>query len=207
MIEVYYYVPAEELDDVVDCGLKLSKWYDKEITIDGSTRKCITAFLNPKDDIEKYNSKDLRCVKLEIAPNYCYVSDGCLYITAGYSREAMELYLDSIVPIEKYIFGSYRLPECLVTSTVIGGSIAVLDKRRDSPVLFNNSEELYVNNILEFYKERHPSYFDAMMYYFYKELVKKGRMDIIESQGSAIAVFKDKEDGKVYTVRIPNMDK
>ena len=33
MVEVYYYVPIEELENAVECGLKLSKWYDKEVLI------------------------------------------------------------------------------------------------------------------------------------------------------------------------------
>ena len=48
MVEVYYYVPIEELENAVECGLKLSKWYDKEVLIGLERTKCISALLNLK---------------------------------------------------------------------------------------------------------------------------------------------------------------
>ena len=38
MAEVYYYIPISEAEYVVGCGLKLSKWYDKEVLIDGDKK-------------------------------------------------------------------------------------------------------------------------------------------------------------------------
>ena len=35
---------------------------------------------------------------------------------------------------------------------IIGDQVSILNKRLDSPILYDNSEELYVNNIVEDYK-------------------------------------------------------
>lgn len=129
MVEVYYYIPAEEVENAIECGLKLSVWFDKEVHIGHDNKKCLSALLNPKDDIEKYRSASLRCVKLELYPRYCFVADRYLYETGLNHPEIMKLYLDSVMPIENYTFGLYRLPECLVTSTIIGDQISLLDKR------------------------------------------------------------------------------
>jgi len=207
MVEVYYYVPSNEVVDAVECGLKLSKWFDKEIVIDGDNRKCISALLNPKDDMEKYRRAELKCLKLEVSPGYCFAADKYLYEAGLNSPEVMELYIKSILPVEKYIFGSYRLPECLVTSTIIGGHISVLDKRLDSPVLFDNSEELYVNNIIESYKEIHSDFNDIMLYYFYCKLADVKKVDRVEDNEKKIAVFIDRISGKAITVKIPDLDR
>ena len=37
MAVVYYYVPVEKANDVVECGLKLSEWKDREQQTPGVT--------------------------------------------------------------------------------------------------------------------------------------------------------------------------
>jgi hypothetical protein len=207
MVEVYFYMPVNEVGNAVECGMKLSQWFDKEVQINGENRKCIAAFLNPKDDMYKYKSTDLRCVKLQLDAKYCFVGDKFLYQVGVNIPKALELFNQSIIPIEKYIFGSYRIPECLVLSTIIAGQIEVLDKRLDSPVLFGNSEELYINNIIETYREEYDDFNDAVLYSFYCKLVDAGKMEIIEDSDKKIAVFIDKEKGKNYTIMVPDLRK
>lgn len=207
MVEVYYYLPEEEVENAVECGIKLSQFFDKEVEINGSSKKCLTAFLNPKDDIEKYKSEKLKCIKLELDPKYCFVADKFLYKMSTGFPQAKELFTKSIIPIENYIFGSYRVPECLVTTTVINGQVGILDKRMDSPILFGSSEELYVNNIIESYREKYEDFNDAMLYSFFYKLIETGKMDVIEDKEKKIAVFVDKEKGKNYTIILPDFGK
>lgn len=207
MVEVYFYMPVNEVENAVECGVKLSQWFDKEVQINGENRKCIAAFLNPKDDMDKYKCTDLKCVKLQLDAKYCFVGDKFLYQVGVNIPKALELFNQSIIPIEKYIFGSYRIPECLVLSTIIAGQIEVLDKRLDSPVLFGNSEELYINNIIETYREEYDDFNDAILYSFYSKLVDLGKMEIIEDAYKKIAVFMDKEKGKNYTIMVPDLRK
>lgn len=205
MVEVYYYIQVKEVENAIECGLKLSEWFDKEVHIGHDNKKCMSALLNPKDDINKYKSDSLRCVKLELYSRYCFVADRYLYEIGLNHPEIMKLYLDSVMPIENYTFGLYRLPECLVTSTVIGEQISILDKRLDSPILFDNSEELYINNIIEDFKEQNPNFNDVMLYYFYCNLVQKGRLQKVEDEGKDIVVFLDKEIGRAFTIKKPNI--
>jgi hypothetical protein len=207
MVEVYFYMPVNKVENAVECGMKLSQWFDKEVQINGQNRKCIAAFLNPKDDMDKYKSADLKCVKLQLDAKYCFVGDKFLYQVGVNIPKALELFNQSIIPIEKYIFGSYRIPECLVLSTIIAGQIEVLDKRLDSPVLFGNSEELYINNIIETYREEYDDFNDAVLYSFYCKLVDAGKMEIIEDSDKKIAVCIDKEKGKNYTIMVPDLRK
>lgn len=205
MVEVYYYVPVEEVENAIECGLKLSECFDREVAMEYDKVKCISALLNPKDDIEKYRSESLRCIKLELPSEYCFVADRCLYEIGLNHPKVMELYLNSIMPIKDYTFGLYRLPECLVTSTIIGEQISLLDKRLDSPVLFDNSEELYINNIIESFKEEYPDINDILLYYFYCNLANKGKLERVEDEESKVVIFLDKEAGKAFSAKKPDI--
>lgn len=203
-MEVYCYVPAGDAQNIVECGLKLSRWADREADIGGERRKCITALLNPKDNMNKYRAESFKCLKLEVQSRYCFVADNCLYEAGRSHPEVMCMYEQSIMPAENYIFGSYRLPECLVISTVLPGQISILDKWLDSPILFDNSEDLYINNIIETYREYHRDFNDALLYSFYSMLSSLGRMELHEDRQQGIAVFSYKGTDRTAVIRIPD---
>lgn len=207
MVEVYFYMPAESVDDAVECGIKLSEWYSKEIDIDGERKKCITTLLNPRDDHDKYTSSEYRCLKLEVQPKYCFAADSLLYEAGQAYPVVMEMYNHSILPIEQYTFGDYRRPECLITSTIIGEHVTELGRRLDTPVLYSNSQELYFSSILEEFNEAHEDFYDNLLYHFLKRLCDEGKAEDVEDTVSGLAVFKDNRDGRVYTLRIPDMER
>jgi hypothetical protein len=205
MAEVYFYIPANDADNAIECGLKLSTWFGLEVLINNEEKKCISALINPKDDIEKFKSAEYKCLKLELPPKYCFIADKYLFKLGLNSVRAMELYIKSIIPIENYIFGLYRLPECLITSTVISEQISLINKNLDSPVLFNNSEELYINNIIETYKDEHPDFNDCLLYSFYSMLAENGKADKIVDIDNKISIFIDKKIDRAYTIKMPDI--
>lgn len=201
MVEVYYYVPQDKAENCIECGLKLSEWYEKEVRIGLENKKCFCALLNPKDDMDKYKSSAYRCVKLELYPRYCHVADKYLYEIGLKHPEVMHLYIESIMPIENYTFGLYRLPECLVTTTVIPEQISLLDKRLDSPILFNSSEELYINNVIEDFKQEYDDLNDRLLYCFLKGSVEEGKLELVEEEGNSMVAFIDKKIGRAFTIK------
>lgn len=205
MVEVYFYIPIGKMDNAVECGIKLSEWYSRETTINGETKKCIAAFLNPRDDYKKYTSSEYKCLKLEVEPKYCHVADGLLYEPGLAYPEVMELYRRSIVPVGNYTFGNYRLPECLITTTIIGDQISVPGNGLDTPVLYNNSQELYFTNLLEGFKEEHDDLNDTLLYLFFRRLCEEGKAMVYEDNANGLAVFAYKGDGRVFTLRVPDM--
>lgn len=207
LVEVYRYLPAEEVPNVVECGLKLTKWYDRTIIADGQKNLYISALLNPKDDMAKYCSDNFKCVRLEVPSKYCHVADKSLYLAGQRNPEIMNLYYKTLIPVEQYIFGSYRKPECLINTTIIYSQISELNKGLGSPVLYNNSEELYLNNIVESLKEEHDNFNDAILYYLYDSLVKEGKYRKVESADSNLAVFNDNRTDKFYIIKKPDLKK
>lgn len=207
MAEIYFYIDSGIAENVAECGLKLSEYTEKAVIIKGEEKKCISALLNPKDDMDKYKSSGFKCLKFELPSGNCFVGDSYLYKVGLSSPEAMKMYTETIVPIDNYIFGSFRLPECLVTTTVLPDQISLLDKRLDSPVLFDNSEEFYVNNIIQIYKEENSDFNDAMLYYFYSKLSEEGKLKKVEDMGKKIAVFIDYEKDKFFSIKVPDIGK
>jgi chloramphenicol O-acetyltransferase len=119
----------------------------------------------------------------------------------------MEIYIKSIIPLKDYIFGSFRFPECLVSSTIMPEQISILDKRLDSPILYDNSEELYVNNIIESYKEEHGDFQDVLLYSFYSKLAEQKNFEMIVDNDNKIAIILDKEKDKSISIKIPDLTK
>lgn len=203
MIDVYYYIPENMVEGIIGCGLKLSEWAEREVMINGETRKCIPALLSPKDDMIKYRSSGFVCLKIAVAPNNCYVADRFLYEAAQFCPSALGLYEKSVLPVEKYSFGTYRLPECLLYNTLLADQIRVADKRIDTPVIVENSEKLYINNIMETYREENECFNDILLYNFYNKLAEFKIIDKIEDKEKRIALFLDNKHNRTFCVRIP----
>ncbi len=203
MAEVYCYIPHNSIEDAVDCGLKLSEWQSGEVIIYGKPRKYISALLNPKDDIKMYKNDNYTCLRVDVENRYCFIGDKYLRIISSSRPEFLDMYTGSIMPVENYVFGMYRLPECLVVSTIIGDSIHVLDRRKDSPVLFDRSEELYTNNMIEAYRQRHEDFNDVLLYCYYEVLAQKGGVERIEDDELGITVFIGRDSGKPVVLRRP----
>jgi hypothetical protein len=206
MTEVYYYVKSENVSDIIDCGLKLSAFYDKEVVIEGEKKPCFCALINPRDDLKLYRSSSFSCLKLQVKLEKCFVADGFIYETVKEKGLDMKLYYDTIIPIEKYIFGAYRLPECLITTTILPGEASALDKRIDSPVLYSNSEELYINSILQELREQYAEIDDCLLYNFLDKLADLEKIDKIENSDNSKLVFKN-EFGRTFCIKKPDLNK
>jgi hypothetical protein len=205
MVEVYYYVPADSAGDVLQCGISLSCHFDRELEIEGRMRRCLTALLNPKDDLKKYNNPGYSCIKIQILPKYCFVADEALYKIGMVHPAVMEEFMKSITPVEEYCFGSYRHPTCLLASSIIPKDISLLDKRIDSPVLFDNSEELYLNNIIETGKEKNSDFGDHLLYFFYDKLTELGAAEKYEDKICGLAAYLMRHSGKAQVVKIADL--
>ena len=194
MAEVYFYMHTDKLADSVECGIKLSEWYSREVRIDGEIKRCISALLNPRDDIEKVAQADYKCLKLEVHPKYCHVAESLLYRVGSAYPEVMELYERSIVPMKEYTYGSYRLPEILITSTILGDQISLPGRWLDTPVLYSNSQDLYLNSLLEGMREEYEYIDDTMLYLLLRRLCEEEKATVIEDAESGLAVFTRRKD-------------
>lgn len=199
MLDTYVYVSLDKLSKVEGCGLKLSEWNNREVEIDGNTKKYISSFLNPRDDEDKFKSKDFRCLKVEVETSYCVIAEG-----AYYCKGFTELYVSSFIQPHQYKLGTYMKPECLIAKTIMPNEIKGIDKRLSFPVFYENSYKIYINNVLENLREKEPLLDEIMLYYYHENLAQSGKIVKMEDSKAKIAIFTDHDTEQKLVLNIPN---
>lgn len=195
----YYYIDKDRAEEAVECGLKLSVYGDILIEDKDYPIKAIRALLSPKDDMEKYSNEKLACLKLDIPKGKLLVSEEFYLET-----DNKEWFSDSVVHAENYIIGTYRKPCFLLTFTVMSEYIGILDKKRDVPVLYDNSEELYIHNIKSEFEYKDKDFYDKALY-GYLDIMQRNWKVSIEWQSDEITIFGTGD--KKYIIRNPVNEK
>lgn len=203
MAGLYFYVPREKIRDIVDCGLKLSEWYDREIVLPGSkvSNKAIKTLMNPKDDASKMKDSRYQCLRLELDLDYCKVGEAVLFRMGLTDSFLMEQYLKTLMPFSDYRFGTFREPEVLVLASVLPDHIEVMGKAMDIPILYENSETLYLNNLSEQQEERYKDSGNHLLYAYYVLQESCGKVRKIEDKG--YAVFLSKSGPECTVLKVP----
>jgi len=205
MADLYFFVSRDKVEDIVDCGLKLSEWYDRELILPGTNekKKVLKALLNPRDDAGMMNDTNYQCLRLQVELDYCWVADALLYKMCQEDSQIMELYYNNIIPLRDYCFGTFRNPEVLVTTSVLPEFIDVAGEVLDTPLLYENSEKLYLVNLREKYEELYNDSGNNLLYAFFTYLEAKGKVTRYEDREQKNIVF-FYTDSKGYTIlKIP----
>ncbi|NLW02877.1 MAG: hypothetical protein GX027_06390 [Clostridiaceae bacterium] len=205
MSVLYRYVPADSIRDIVDCGIKLSQWYDREMDFGEpqGLRKVMLTLINPWDDPDKSRDKSHRCIRLDLDPTECRVGDADLYRMGLTEPWLMERYMRTLVPLSDYRFGVFRNPECLVFMSVLPEQIEITGKTQDTPVLYESSESLYLNNLMDEIEQQRRDSGNTLVYAYCRYLESKGNMRCIENRDLGIAVFLDPETDAYIVTKTP----
>ncbi len=206
-MEVFYYIPSYSADDAVSCGLKLSEWHDTEQLIYGQKRKCLRTLINPRDDIVSYNDSSLVCIKIEVSDSYCVIAEKLYSMMSGKWPEFETRYQDSMISYDKYVFGMYRFPECLVFSTVIAEQVSILNKKKDIPLLYDKSEKLYLCNLMANFNENNELSQDYLMYSLLDVLSREGAYTHYKDPASGYAVFVSSKTDENIITAMPDTEK
>lgn len=208
MAVVYFYIPVEKTDDIVECGLKLSEWKDRDQETPWSCglQPCFCARLHPDDDKRSRDSA-YQCIKINIPAQDCVIADGDLHNLSMDYPELKQKYIDTMVPLNNYLFGSFRNPECLIFKTILGEQISVYGKGLDDPILYENSETLYVNNLLERFNDRYSGINQVLLYSFLLAQSQSGLIEGLYSNSKELAYFFDKEANRHVTITMPELKK
>lgn len=205
MADLYFFVSKGKIEDVVDCGLKLSEWYDREIALPGTSesKKVLKALLNPRDDTKMLKDPNYQCVRLQIDLEYCMVADASLYRMGQEDPGINQLYYNNIIPLKDYCFGTFRNPEVLVMTSVLPEFIKVTGTALDIPLLYENSENLYLVNLLEKHEEHYNDSGNHLLYAFFTYLESKGKATRIEDKERKNVVFFYTDSKEYIVLRIP----
>lgn len=195
----YFYIDKNDAEEVTECGLKLSIYGDEVLAEREHPIRAIRALLSPKDDISKYGDNNLACLKLDIPNGKLLVAEE-IYLDTG----NREWFNESVVHAENYIFGTYRKPCYLLTFTVSDEYIGILDKSMDVPVLYDDSEELYILKMKAEFEDRDENFYDKAIY-GYLDVLQRNWKASIEWQSDEFTIFGS--DGKKYIIRNPENEK
>ncbi|MGE5329348.1 MAG: hypothetical protein ACM3KR_07565 [Deltaproteobacteria bacterium] len=195
-MDAYLYIPSNEKTDALMCGIKLSSKADKTVEIKGYPTQCISALLNPRDDIKKYKSSAFSCLRIDVSSESCYIADKSLY---G-NKDLKELYSKTIIPPKDYIFGTYRNPECLIPRTILPENLSDADKPLGSPLLYQSSEELYINNLLENFREKYPDFNETILSLFIELNQKDWKLKRTINKDLLIFSNQEDDDSTYFTI-------
>lgn len=139
----YFHVPDEKANDAVSFGMKLSEYGDTSIKTGNGIKTVIVAYLCPVDDIKHYNVPGYTCLCIDVPVEKAYIIEG-----AYLEMENSFSLADSLVRVLEYKVGTYRKPLVLITTTIFSESIKILGKYMDTPIIVDDSKELYLKSTL-----------------------------------------------------------
>lgn len=168
MASVFIFLDNEYINDALECGIKLSEHGDVSIDIFGDKKKCMTGFLNPND---YDNSSNRSCMLCDIADKYCHVYEAAL-LEGGMTVDD-EVFKNTIIPYDRYSLGMYRKPRVAIHSTILPDAIRLQKRKYDIPMLYTNSEQLYVDMKFEQLCDSYENYKELMIGMMYQKFGKE----------------------------------
>jgi len=200
-MDVFFYIDKKDRERVLECGLRLAEWAERKIFLSGIQQPCIRALLNPLDDKDRFEDDNYLPMKIRVNPKATLVAEGIFYDDALFEHGINDLYNNSIIPLEQYVFGTYRKPECLLSGTVGNRFFNVMDKLIDVPVLYASSEELYVEMQIEHGKELYDNFEERLLYRYYSYLASKELYKEYITVDGEYAIFENEGSKHIVTVK------
>lgn len=193
MLNAFCYVKADTVEEIIECGLKLQDHYVRQVRISGLEKKCILAYLNPAD-CQSYHDEGYSIIKVRLPKQATFVGEG-----AYFEASNMEEYEKSLILLSDYHLSMYRKPECLITSTLLPDQISSFDRRRDEPILYESSEEIYLSRFFKDAKEADERFRDYALEAYYDRLAEKG--DLIKEDFFEYCRYIDEKYEKSIIIR------
>ena len=170
-MKLFSFVKTTDVDRVMECGIKSDEYCAVEAEIYGIKKQCLLAFLSPYDS-PLINDDSYMPLKIDLQPETVVVAEG-VFRESG----SEELYEGSFVKLAGYTFGSFRKPECLVPGSVLPDAIEKYNKTMDEPLLYTNSEELYIDSMFAKFTDEIPGFKEQSLAAFFNSK----RMDGVRS--------------------------
>ena len=197
-MKVFFSVPDQAVDDICDCGLKVSEYKNRTVTVGGLTTHYIAAKLNP-NDIEKADGETV--IRLVTDESYCFVAEGAFFeehilcVQSGGDDFWLRKYENTVIPASEYKFGMYRNPDYLICRTLFSEQIERFDRRKGEPILYNDSDELYMGRMVRMAEDMCENFYEVAV----EAVFEKSGFEILE--GQKYKIFKDENNNSVYIAK------
>lgn len=190
MNTLYLYVNTNVSEDCLKYGIKLSEYANRAIEMDTLIKKCIVAYLAPKD-CDKYYDTNYTCLKINSDNLKVYIVNDILENIKTEKKYKMCEFSD-------YTIGQFERPLALICTTILPENISTYNKVLDVPLLVPNSSDLFysksINEIIESCNFSNEELYKVLLIL----AEKKGKYEKAIDEAN-IKAYIDKKNGKLYT--------
>ena len=197
-MKAYCFVPADQTDEILECGLEISRgqYFVSRFTQNGG--RCFGARLHPGDYAPEKFRSDESCLKIDLSQVRAFVAEEAFWETDAPEEQKRQWFEASVLPFSEYALGTYRKPLCLIVNTILPQAMERYDPMMDEALLYENSRELYLDQL--FARARESSSFRELALAAYLDAqAAEGRVQI--GLRSETCVYFDTESGKPYIVK------
>ena len=188
---LYLYVKANECEDVLKYGIKLSEYCNRVFKLANTEKKGITAYLAPKDS-KKYFDKNYTCLRISTTGLKIYViNDIFSTLDSVYDKH-------TIIKLENYKLGDFEDPIAIICTSILPENIYTYNEIIDTPLIVSNSKDYFYEKAVQDMIEN--NYFSN--YELYKAMLilgeKKGIFEQV-FENNTNKIYMNKLNKKIYT--------
>lgn len=175
-MQAYIWLEKERAEEVLAGGLRPEGESIEGLSLPRTGGRYIAALLHPADRFYGRGTAGKVCLRLEIDAKKAYVID----IGRIKNKAA-----DSLIPAEKYVYGTFRRPVLIVLTPVEPEDIKKYERVLDAPVLYENSEKIYIDRQFALADDNDPGFRETALRAYYEKQAAAGRA--VKYSGEAIA--------------------
>ena len=184
-MQAYIWLEKERAEEVLAGGLRPEGEGIEGLSLPRAGGGYIAALLNPADDYATAGSAGLVCLRLNVDAKKAYVID-----TARIEGKIA----DTLAPAEKYVFGTYRRPLLVIPEQVEPENIKKYEGVLDAPVLYENSEKIYIDRQFALADDNDPGFREIALRAYHEKQAAAGRA--VKYSGGAFRVKERIKTGK-----------
>jgi len=197
-MKVFFSVPDSTVEDICDCGLKVSDYKNRTFLQGENAADFIAAQLNP-NDLDKLHSHTV--IRLVPDDSHSFIAEGAFYdehimcMQSGGDDFWLRKYVATVIPVAQYKFGMYRKPEYLINRTLFPEQIELFDRRKGEPILYNNSAELYIGKSVRAAEELCDDFYEVAV----SAVCEKNRYSVLD--GQKYRIYTDENGETVFITK------
>ena len=161
----YVFLEKEKAEKVLKEGLAPEGDGIRGIGFPSVKGPYIAAFFHPAENYAP-TGDDTVCLRAEIPVSDAFVAD---------AARIPDKIPGTLLPLSEYKLGTYRRPFIVIPGGLAAERFSTRDRDIDAPLLYENSEKLYIDRCFALAEETDPGFRERALKAYYESLVESGR--------------------------------
>jgi hypothetical protein len=175
----YVFLEKEKAEKVLKEGLAPERDGIRGIGFPSVKGPYIAAFFHPAENYAPAEDGTV-CLRAEIPVREAFVAD---------AARVPDKIAGTLLPLAEYKLGTYRRPFIVIPGGLAADCFSKRDNDLDAPLLYENSEKLYIDRSFALAEESDPGFRERALKAYYESLVDSGRA--VKRSGEARDVKED----------------